>query len=142
MRKNEELYRKLKALNQANVVPLQYIACKDEMNQLYDQIDGIITKPGGVTISESLYKRKPIFIYHALPGQEVINLQQLKKLGLIYEFNQWKKQCCSIDEYFNDFYESKSQWIDSYDRSISQYHQTLAKERPVDFIQRVIFGSG
>ncbi|WVX84143.1 hypothetical protein R4Z09_14775 [Niallia oryzisoli] len=50
------------------------------MNDLYNQIDTILTKPGGVTISESReshFKRKPTLIYDALPGQEEINLQHL-----------------------------------------------------------------
>jgi processive 1,2-diacylglycerol beta-glucosyltransferase len=60
------------------------------MNDLYDQIDAILTKPGGVTISESLFKRKPIMIYDALPGQEEINLKQLKDLSLVFHLNKQK----------------------------------------------------
>lgn len=137
--KNEQLYGKLKNSGRANIVPLRYIKCKDEMNKLYDQIDGIITKPGGVTISESLYKRKPIFIYHALPGQEVINLHQLKKLGLVYELNYWKRQTQPMDEFIYALYRNKSQWMEDHHQSISLYHQQLSTIGPVDFIEKVIF---
>ena len=49
------------------------------MNELYSMADAIITKPGGVTISEALKKGLPIFIHSALPGQEEINLKLIKK---------------------------------------------------------------
>ena len=57
------------------------------MNELYSMADAIITKPGGVTISEALKKGLPIFIHSALPGQEEINLKLLKKLKLVHELN-------------------------------------------------------
>ncbi|YAR63655.1 hypothetical protein ACUIAK_14610 [Bacillus cytotoxicus] len=86
--KNKKLYQKIQRLQREYIIPLPYITSREEMNKLYDLIDAIITKPGGVTISESLFKRKPIFIYHVLPGQEEINLQQLKKLGVIIPLNK------------------------------------------------------
>lgn len=52
------------------------------MNILYEQADAILTKPGGVTIAESLYKRIPIMICNHLPGQEQINLQHLTECGV------------------------------------------------------------
>ena len=43
------------------------------MNVLYDKADAIITKPGGITITECLWKQVPIFVYEALPGPEEMN---------------------------------------------------------------------
>ena len=37
------------------------------MSALYDQVDAIMTKPGGVTISEVFQKQLPIFVHHYLP---------------------------------------------------------------------------
>jgi UDP-N-acetylglucosamine:LPS N-acetylglucosamine transferase len=54
------------------------------MNDLYESADAIITKPGGVTISEAIKKKVPIFIHSALPGQEEINLKHLKERGLVF----------------------------------------------------------
>ena len=58
------------------------------MNKLYDQVDAIITKPGGVTVSEALRKRLPIFVHSTLPGQEQINLHVLKSQKLVFELDQ------------------------------------------------------
>lgn len=80
--KNNSLREQLLQLNQPYVTPLPYINCKHQMNQLYNKVDGVITKPGGVTVSECLMKKKPLFIYNPLPGQEKINSDQLRRLGL------------------------------------------------------------
>lgn len=87
---NKKLYETVSSLNQKNVQPLPYISSRDEMNQLYNKVDAIITKPGGVTVSEAIKKRLPIFIHSALPGQEEINLNHLIDLGIIYELDNRK----------------------------------------------------
>lgn len=85
--KNKKLYQEIKKLNCEYIYPLSYITSKHKMNELYNQADAIITKPGGVTISEALQKNIPIFVHEALPGQEEINLELLKELHLIHEIN-------------------------------------------------------
>ncbi|WP_081412388.1 MGDG synthase family glycosyltransferase [Tuberibacillus calidus] len=85
--KNEKLYNELKSLNHPQIEPLPYIASRDAMDDLYNRVDAIITKPGGVTVSEALRKRIPIFIHSALPGQEDINLQYLTENHLVYRLN-------------------------------------------------------
>ena len=48
--KNIKLYEKLKRLQNHHVIPYPYISCRvTKMNDLYDQIDAILTKPEGVT---------------------------------------------------------------------------------------------
>lgn len=88
--KNESLYKKLVEEQSSNIIPLPYIDSRIEMNKLYDKMDGIITKPGGITVTEALYKGLPIFVYHYLPGQEQINFNELKELGMIYSLTNWQ----------------------------------------------------
>lgn len=101
--KNNALYQKLIKENHSRITPVSYISSPEEMSLLYDQVDAVLTKPGGVTISECLHKKKPIFVYHVLPGQEMINKQQLLKLDLIMPINlddnQFEEQ---IINFFND----------------------------------------
>ena len=54
MRKNRKLYRYVRDLNNPYIKALPYIESKTEMNRLYAEASGIITKPGGVTISECI----------------------------------------------------------------------------------------
>ncbi|NQD64497.1 UDP-N-acetylglucosamine--LPS N-acetylglucosamine transferase [Bacillus haikouensis] len=70
-----------------NIKPLMYIEDREALNEIYESVDAIITKPGGVTITEALHKRIPIFIHDFLPGQEEINLEFLKEKKLVYLLN-------------------------------------------------------
>ena len=76
---NKKLFNEILSWNVEHVKGLPYISSRAEMNKLYNQVDAIITKPGGVTVSEALRKRLPIFVHSVLPGQEQINLHVFKK---------------------------------------------------------------
>lgn len=89
--RNERLYQEIKNLQLTNVTALPYISSREEMNRLYEQMDAVVTKPGGVTVSECLHKRLPIFIHNALPGQEEMNRAYLINKGLAYDLDM-KKQ--------------------------------------------------
>ncbi|MED2972126.1 MULTISPECIES: MGDG synthase family glycosyltransferase [unclassified Fictibacillus] len=88
--KNQRLYKELSSWNHPNIRPKGYISTRTEMNHLYEQVDAIVTKPGGITISEALKKRLPIFVHSALPGQEQINLKKLISENLIIQLNEEK----------------------------------------------------
>lgn len=80
---NHRLYRKIESWNLPHIQPISYVASREEMNDLYEAADALITKPGGVTVSEALRKRIPMFIHSALPGQEEMNLEILIPKGLV-----------------------------------------------------------
>ncbi|QCS52815.1 MGDG synthase family glycosyltransferase [Priestia flexa] len=85
---NKKLFQELVKLNHPSITPLPYIACRKRMNCLYEQASAVVTKAGGVTISEALRKRLPIFIHSSLPGQEQVNIQTLKRKGLLMPLNK------------------------------------------------------
>ncbi len=79
--KNEKLYEKLKETveeeNAASRTKLLFF-----VNNVEDYMhvsDLIVTKPGGLTISESLACHLPMAIYNAYPGQEQYNVNFLLK---------------------------------------------------------------
>ncbi|PLT35476.1 hypothetical protein [Bacillus sp. V5-8f] len=80
---NKELFDQLFNLNKSHIRPKGYIENPRELNAIYNEVDAILTKPGGVTISEALHKRLPIFIHNWLPGQEEINLKFLLQQGVV-----------------------------------------------------------
>lgn len=53
-----------------------------EVAALMQACDCIITKPGGITLSEALACRLPIFLYRPVPGQELNNALYLQKKGV------------------------------------------------------------
>ncbi|UOE76573.1 MGDG synthase family glycosyltransferase [Parageobacillus thermoglucosidasius] len=81
---NKKLYDEIAGWKHPHIRPFSYISSPQEMNRLYNEVDAVITKPGGVTVSEVLHKQLPLFTVSYLPGQEQINLQYLEKRGLIY----------------------------------------------------------
>lgn len=84
---NQKLYRKLSQEQLDHVQPFSYVHSKTKMNELYDQADAIVTKPGGVTVSEALKKQLPIFVHRALPGQEEINLRYLRRRNIVFQLD-------------------------------------------------------
>ncbi|MCM3570320.1 MGDG synthase family glycosyltransferase [Neobacillus mesonae] len=87
---NKKLYNEILSWNIEHINPLPYISSRSEMNKLYEKMDAIVTKPGGVTISEVLQKRLPVFVQNVLPGQEEINLKYLTQKGLVFKLKQKK----------------------------------------------------
>lgn len=85
--KNEVLYNDLATYDFPQVTLMKYIDSPEEMNALYDEVDAIITKPGGVTMSEAILKQLPIFISHYLPGPEAINLTYLLENNMAQEIS-------------------------------------------------------
>ncbi|QED49361.1 MGDG synthase family glycosyltransferase [Cytobacillus dafuensis] len=130
--KNKKLFEKINGLQKSFLIPFSYIDCREKMNELYDQIDGIITKPGGVTISESLFKRKPIFIFNALPGQEEINLQQLTEMGLVYHLNKQEvqRQVLAILQDQNE--------MKQYQMKVESFHSKIQSKEPSEIIANLL----
>lgn len=87
--KNKKLFQFVRNLNNSNITPLAYLSSRENMKQLYDSADAMITKPGGVTMSECIWSGLPIIVYEALPGQEEFNLQYLKSQKLIFHLDDW-----------------------------------------------------
>lgn len=79
--RNERLRKQLEELSQGcgkRVIVLGYTY---RVHDLMDVADFIITKPGGVTVSEALVKRLPIVITPPIPGQEERNARFLEGEG-------------------------------------------------------------
>jgi processive 1,2-diacylglycerol beta-glucosyltransferase len=80
--KNKKLFNKL---NEQRRDSLKIFGLVDNMHELMSLSDIIITKAGGLTISESLTKRLPMIFFNLIPGQENLNaeLMQSEKAGII-----------------------------------------------------------
>ncbi|RWR13149.1 hypothetical protein QNH23_01165 [Siminovitchia fortis] len=128
--KNDKLLQHIRSLNHPLIQPIPYISSKEKMNRLYDETDMIITKPGGVTISESLTKKLPIFVYDVLPGQEEQNLNFLQEKGLVHHLDKWTIQENIEEDILNVLHHKRQETINS----IHQYLMEVELEDPVSFI--------
>jgi processive 1,2-diacylglycerol beta-glucosyltransferase len=78
---NEKLKMQLEAISQGCGKSIKVLGYTERVHDLMDISDFIITKPGGVTISEALIKRLPILIMPPIPGQEERNARFLEEKG-------------------------------------------------------------
>ena len=72
----------------------------DNVDQLMDASDCIITKPGGLTTSEALAKNLPIIIVNPIPGQEQRNTEFLLNNGVAMQVTK----TCPLDEVIFQFF--------------------------------------
>ncbi len=78
---NKKLKEELERLSSKSARPAIVLGYTHNISRLMDAASAIITKPGGVTISEALVKGLPIFIMDPIPGQEERNAEFLKNAG-------------------------------------------------------------
>lgn len=122
---NQKLYNEIISWNVAHIKALPYLSSRIEMNKLYDQVDAIVTKPGGVTVSEALRKRLPILIHSVLPGQEQINLKFLKNQKLVFELDTKKTLEQQLIGTLNN-----DKKMDRWHKAIESYHRGIEIVEP------------
>lgn len=76
---NKKLYARLKSRNLSGVYVFGFV---DNIQELMAASDIIITKPGGLTISEILCMELPPIFISEIPGQEAGNLAVLRTYGI------------------------------------------------------------
>ncbi len=77
--RDEKLYRSLESLEGRN--PMVCYGYINNVEELMSVSDLVITKAGGLTVSESLTKKLPMIIYKPIPGQEEENACFLERIG-------------------------------------------------------------
>ena len=76
---NERLYNSFKTVVGDNTQLLMFV---NNVEDYMHCADLIITKPGGLTVSESIACALPMAIYSAFPGQEADNAAYLENIGV------------------------------------------------------------
>jgi processive 1,2-diacylglycerol beta-glucosyltransferase len=84
--RNEELRRELAGRDPRH--PTQVLGFVSNMHELMAVSDLVITKPGGLTVSEALAAGKPLFILNPIPGQEAANSDFLLERGAAVKINR------------------------------------------------------
>jgi len=79
--KNKKLYRSLAEVSEQSRNPLVRLEYVHNVEELMAVSDLIITKAGGLTVSEALTMGLPLVIYNPIPGQEEENANFVQRLG-------------------------------------------------------------
>ncbi|MBM3251991.1 MAG: hypothetical protein FJZ11_04330 [Candidatus Omnitrophica bacterium] len=77
--RNKKLFYKLSKLESET---LRVFGLVDNMHELMSVSNVIITKAGGLTISESLAKKLPMIFFNLIPGQEEANARLMQSQGM------------------------------------------------------------
>lgn len=78
---NHKLQARLQNLAQNARGEIRILGYSDKINELMDACDLLVTKPGGITVSEALVKKLPLLITSPIPGQEERNARFLVDSG-------------------------------------------------------------
>ncbi len=100
--RNKFLYKKLKKKKGKIKKPLFVFKYTDSIDKIMDFADIIITKAGGITISESLAKSMAIIVTSPIPGQEEFNVDFLIRKNAILKANTPLEIQKSVASLFED----------------------------------------
>jgi len=95
---NQKAYKEISELKLPQVKVFSYYK---PLSELYQIADVFLTKPGGLSIAESLAYRLPILMTHFLPGQEELNLEYLLNKQVVMGYiplAQMDKVCWRVCE--------------------------------------------
>lgn len=79
--KNSALYQHLEGIRETIPHELKIYRFVDNMHELMDVSDVMVTKPGGLSCSEAMAKGLPLVLTAAIPGQESRNAKVLSRMG-------------------------------------------------------------
>ncbi len=85
---NKALYQKL---SQQRKTLVKVCGLVDNMDELMAVSDVMVTKPGGLSISEALVTGLPLVFFNAIPGQEINNIKVLDTYGV-------GRLCVTVDQ--------------------------------------------
>lgn len=78
---NNKLRSQLEEYSKTSEKSIRIIGYTDKISEYMDMSDILITKPGGMTVSEALTKNIPLLLISPIPGQEERNAQFLSNIG-------------------------------------------------------------
>ena len=91
--KNQRLYQTLKTTVMLSPKKTKLILFTQKVEQYMQASDLIITKPGGLTVTEALASNLPLLVFDSIPGQEEDNADFLELHGMARRLH--KNESCT-----------------------------------------------
>ena len=96
------MQRNAEAIGKTLQCPVKVFGFVNNIHELMDAADLIISKPGGLTSCEVLAKHKPLVIVDPIPGQEQRNCEYLLEIGAAVRLYDIDDAPYKIQELLND----------------------------------------
>lgn len=96
---NEEMKADCERIARGLSIPSRVYGFVNNVHELVDAADVVVSKPGGLTSSELMAKGKPMVIVDPIPGQEQRNCEYLLEAGAatrLYEMNSAARKLCAL----------------------------------------------
>ncbi|MNM26675.1 Processive diacylglycerol beta-glucosyltransferase [compost metagenome] len=104
----------------------------DKMHELMSFSDGLLTKAGGITLTEALAKSLPVIVYRPLPGQEAGNARWLAGRELIDVANDEDQLIAAIRKLEQPLYREERK------RAMREYADKASSDLIVDEALRAL----
>jgi len=99
---NNKLYKRLGRLRKAlSNSALHVVSFVDNIDELMEASDMIVTKAGGMTTAEAMVKDLPLVIIDPIPGHERMNTDFLVGKGAAVEVSEYRQLPLKINEIFD-----------------------------------------
>ncbi|MCT4599144.1 MAG: glycosyltransferase [Vallitalea sp.] len=99
---------------------IEILGFTNKIPELMELSDVIITKPGGLTVTESLAKNIPMIIPYFIPGQEEENAEVLVSAGAAIKVDSIKELDEAVEVLMKD--SSKMAWLKQNMKDLSKDH--------------------
>ena len=83
--RNPRLYAAMREMLSVSAKPTKLVRFTDRVADYMEAADLLVTKPGGLTVSEALASGLPMVVFDAIPGQEEDNAHFLTARGMAEE---------------------------------------------------------
>ncbi|MEC0831174.1 glycosyltransferase, partial [Bacillus atrophaeus] len=100
--KNTALKESLSALAAANGDKLKVLGYVERIDELFRITDCMITKPGGITLTEATAIGVPVILYKPVPGQEKENAIFFEERGAAIVVNRHEEILESVSSLLSD----------------------------------------
>lgn len=100
--RNPRLESKLRAVAAQSRFPVVVRGFVDNVHDWMDAADLVISKPGGLTMAETLAKGKPAILMDPIPGQEQRNTEYLLEAGVAVRAFEPEEAAWRIGEFLRD----------------------------------------
>ena len=132
--KNKDMKEKFDELveNTSRHETIKILEYTNRLPELMSISDLVVTKPGGLTTTESLASGLPIIVINPIPGQEEENAEFLEKNGVAI----WLKKEDNVKEVLENIFNSPDKMLDMKIKA-----RLLAKKNSTQDICKIILGN-
>jgi len=95
---NDTLYQKLFPLQTVYGDKIRLLQYVEDIHEIFEVSYCMITKPGGISITEAASKETPLILYKPIPGQEKENAQFFEESGAGKIANNVKETINAVEE--------------------------------------------